>query len=174
MRKLRKPESIGFLDGDYDEFLYDPTLYWIKVHLQNNIKISWKLEEKKGEFNLARLYIDPKYCSIVTKTEPIITCSLENCSAKIGEFIHVQFNCKLDEAKLRLVPLVDLGNGKLAVNYENSLLISGPLESIIRRQESRIIAFIPITHANFVIKYSVVDMKTNQQASGKIRITVTE
>lgn len=174
LRKLRKPESIGFLDGDYDEFLYDPTLYWIKVHLQKNIKISWKLEEKKGEFNLARLYIDPKYYSVITRSEPIITCSLENCSAKIGEFVNAQFNCKLEEAKLHLVLLVDLGNGKLAVNYENSLLISGPLESIIRRQESRIIAFIPITHANFVIKYSVVDMKTNQQASGKIRITVTE
>lgn len=174
LRKLCKPESVGFLDGDYEESLYDATLYWIKMHLQKYIKITWKIDHKNGYFNLARLQIDPKYYSTITWTEPIVTCSIDKYSAKIGEFIEIDFVCKLEEATLDISPLVELGNGILAVNYENALLVSGPLKSILRRREPQILTFIPITQADFVIKYHVSDMKQSIDSSGEIRIKVAE
>lgn len=164
IRKLKHSDTADFLDDGYQEQLYEPLNFYIKKHLIENVKLTWKLgsSQRTGKISLARISLDPKQYKVISYHVPLVVPEHLEYTATCGEPVNVVFSAKAFDCSVefRLIPLVDLGNGMMAVNYEDVLLLSGPLVSIIQAHEKRTFTFIPISTANFIIKYEIVDSKT--------------
>lgn len=169
IRKLKNSDNDGFLDHEYEEQLYDPIKYWIKKHLLEHVSITWKTvnSNRSGTASLSLIDIDVAQADIVNYRTPLISPNVYEFSTQLGEAVKVTFSAKPFEGEVlfKLMPLVDLGEGLLAVNYEDLLLISGPLESIFRAHNRRSFTFIPISTANFVIRYELTWLKTGKTIS---------
>jgi hypothetical protein len=159
IRKLKYSDNAAFLDHEYEELIYDPIKYWIKRHLIEKVGLSWSIpsSNRSGKGSLAHASFDLNQIDMITYRTPLISPNSHEFSARLGQPVLLTFTAKDFEGEVifKLVPLVDLGNGILAANYENVLLLCGPSESIFCGNVSRVFTFIPISTANFVIKYEI-------------------
>ena len=174
IRKLKHSDSADFLDHEYEEELYDPIKYWTKRHLMESVSLTWSIpsSNRTGKGSLAQVPINTNQVDIVTYRTPLISPNAHQFTTRLGEPVQITFTAKEFQGtvQFKLVPLVDLGNGLLAVNFEDVLLLSGPIESIISARESRTFTFIPISTANFVIRYEVTHDGKNVPSNDSISI----